>query len=422
MTHRIEAAWLQDADLQALLAALGSDGEEARIVGGAIRNHLLGQPITDVDIATTAVPQETIRRGQAAGFKAVATGIEHGTVTMVRNSRAFEVTTLRFDAEPDGRRARVVFGRDWTVDAQRRDFTINALYADASGTIYDPVGGLADIESGTLRFIGEAADRINEDHLRSLRFYRFFAWYGQGRPDADAIRATARLKGELNGLSAERVWAELKKLLAAPDPSRALLWMRQAGVLSTILPESDKWGIDAVHPLIEAERHFGWQADPLLRLMAIVPPDSQRLDALAKRLRFSKAEKNRLVEFAELGTLPANLSETAFQAKLYDGERQALQDRLQLDIAAMRAKLVQDPQALAMLPQLVHRLEQAQSFVPASFPLSGADLMAAGVPAGPQLGILMGQLRHSWIESGFALQKSALLEKLDRLIAAANKQ
>ena len=178
MTSLTDAAWLQDVAVQTLLRALGQGEEGARVVGGAIRNHYLGYPITDVDIATTTLPRETMRLGTEAGFKAVPTGVDHGTVTLVRDGRALEVTTLRRDTESDGRHAKVAFGRDWKVDAERRDFTINALYADADGKVYDYVGGLADLEAQSLRFIGDAELRIREDYLRSLRFFRFFAWYG----------------------------------------------------------------------------------------------------------------------------------------------------------------------------------------------------------------------------------------------------
>ena len=282
------AQWLKDADLQRLLSALNAGGEEARIAGGAVRNALLGEAVADVDIATTTPPEETIRRAEAAGFKTIPTGIDHGTITVIAGRRPFEVTTLRADVETDGRRAKVIFGRDWKADAERRDFTINALYAEADGTVVDLVGGLADLESRMLRFIGDAEARIREDYLRILRFFRFFAWYGSGRPDAEGLKACARLKDGLDQLSAERVWSELKKLLAAPDPSRALLWMRQTGVLSQVLPESEKWGIDAIHGLMAAERDLGWAADAMLRLEAIVPPDAKRMQVLAERLRLSQ--------------------------------------------------------------------------------------------------------------------------------------
>ncbi len=205
------APWLKDLSLQKLLAVLSSGGEGARVVGGAVRNTLLGQRVGDLDIATTCLPNETSRRAEEAGFKVVPTGIEHGTVTVIANEQPYEVTTLRADVETDGRHAEVAFGRDWRVDAERRDFTINALYVEADGTIIDLVGGLADIESRTLRFIGDPEQRIREDYLRILRFFRFFAWYGKGRPESEGLKACARLKDGLARLSAERVWSELKK-------------------------------------------------------------------------------------------------------------------------------------------------------------------------------------------------------------------
>ena len=251
-------AWFNDAALQRLLLLLNADGGEARVAGGAVRNALMGLAVADIDVATTLLPQDVVERAEAAGMKAVPTGIEHGTVTLVIDGTPFEVTTLRRDIETDGRHAKVSFGTDWQADAERRDLTINALYADASGAVVDLVGGLPDIESRTIRFIGDASQRIAEDHLRILRFFRFFAYYGSGRPDADGLRAAARAKDRLSTLSGERVWGETKKLLAAPDPSRALLWMRQAGVLTEILPESEKWGIDGIHPLVAAEAALGW--------------------------------------------------------------------------------------------------------------------------------------------------------------------
>ena len=310
---RITADWLVTPTLQTLLAALSGEDEEARIVGGAVRNACLGRAVSDIDIATTTVPDTTVARAEAAGFRTVPTGIAHGTVTVITPERPFEVTTLRRDIETDGRHAIVHFGRDWQADADRRDFTINALYARADGTIVDLVGGIEDLNSQTLRFIGDAATRIEEDYLRILRFFRFFAWYGEGRPDAAGIRACTRLKEGLEGLSPERVWQELKKLLGAPDPSRALLWMRQTGVLTKVLPETEKWGIDAIHPLVEAEHELNWAPDPMLRLAALVPPDPARLTEMARRLRFSNAERDRIVAFAHAEPVPAEESDVAFR-------------------------------------------------------------------------------------------------------------
>jgi len=407
MTSLTDAAWLQDVAVQTLLRALGQGEEGARVVGGAIRNHYLGYPITDVDIATTTLPRETMRLGTEAGFKAVPTGVDHGTVTLVRDGRALEVTTLRRDTESDGRHAKVAFGRDWKVDAERRDFTINALYADADGKVYDYVGGLADLEAQSLRFIGDAELRIREDYLRSLRFFRFFAWYGRGRPDAEALRATARLRDGLKTLSAERVWGEMKKLLSAPDPSRALLWMRRAGVLTAVLPETEKWGIDTIHPLVQAERDNVWDADPLLRLMAMIPPDGARVTEMARRLRLSNAERKRLQAFAMTAPVAADMPDSTWRATLQDGDRRALADRLRLDIAVASREPSGDVAAARL--RLLHALE---TFEPAEFPIDGDDVQAAGVPAGKAVGQALARLRQRWLDSGLTADRETLLRDL----------
>jgi tRNA nucleotidyltransferase/poly(A) polymerase len=410
------AEWLGDKNLQKLLVTLSHDGEQARVAGGAVRNALLGQEVADVDVATTTLPDETMRRAQAAGFKPVPTGIEHGTVTVVAGGKPYEVTTLRADVETDGRHAKVSFGRDWRADAERRDFTINALYADADGTVIDLVGGLADIAARRLRFIGDAEARIREDYLRILRFFRFFAWYGDGRPDAEGLKACARLKDGLDRLSAERVWMELKKLLAAPDPSRALLWMRQTGVLSRVLPESEKWGIDAVHGLVKTGQDFGWPPDALLRLEAIVPPDAARMKALAERLRLSKDEANRLQRWALTEAVAAKTTEASLARALYRGDPQGIADRLRLALASARSRAAEDDKAMMEAGGLSRLLALAGKWERPVFPLKGADLAALGVPAGPQLGALLKGLENDWIDSGFALERAALLERAQNAV------
>ncbi|RWO29281.1 MAG: CCA tRNA nucleotidyltransferase [Mesorhizobium sp.] len=406
-----KADWLGERHLQRLLAALADGGEEARVAGGAVRNALIGQPVADVDIATTTVPDETIRRAKAAGFKAVPTGIEHGTITIVAGGKPFEVTTLRADIETDGRRAKVLFGRDWKADAERRDFTINALYAEADGTIVDLVGGIADIEARRLRFIGDPEARIREDYLRILRFFRFFAWYGDGRPDAEGLKACARLKEGLGQLSVERVWSELKKLLSAPDPSRALLWMRQAGVLTSVLPESEKWGIDAIHALTRAEKDLGWTLDPLLRLEAIVPPDAARMKTLAERLRSSVSDAGRLRQWALTAPVGPKTTEAELAKRLYRGDRQGLVDRLRLSLASARARAVEDNDALLEAGGFSRLLAFAGKWKKPDFPLKGADLTRLGASPGPKLGATLKNLENEWIESGFALDRGALLKR-----------
>ncbi|MRN43918.1 CCA tRNA nucleotidyltransferase [Brucella sp. 458] len=409
-----KADWLNAKPLQALFKALNRDGGEARVVGGAVRNTLLGTGVSDVDLATTHLPEETVRLASEAGFKPVPTGMEHGTITVVVQGHPFEVTTLRRDIETNGRHAKVAFGTDWKADAERRDFTINALYVTADGTVIDQVGGLADIETRTLRFIGDAEQRIREDYLRILRFFRFFAWYGSGRPEAEGLRASARLKDGIAQLSAERIWSEMKKLLGAPDPSRALLWMRQAGVLNLVLPESEKWGIDAIHGLVRTQSDLGWQADPLLRLESLVPPDAARMEELGKRMKMSNAERARLEAWARADAVKPGLSEQALKKAIYRGSKQALLDRIRLAYAAARQEAVGSDEAMIRAGGFARLLDAAEHYDAPVFPVTGGDLLARGIEKGPGLGETLRSLETLWIDSGFSLDRSALLDKLDR--------
>ncbi|ACU48531.1 CCA tRNA nucleotidyltransferase [Brucella microti] len=409
-----KADWLNAKPLQALFTALNRDGGEARVVGGAVRNTLLGTGVSDVDLATTHLPEETVRLASEAGFKPVPTGMEHGTITVVVQGYPFEVTTLRRDIETNGRHAKVAFGTDWKADAERRDFTINALYVTADGTVIDQVGGLADIETRTLRFIGDAEQRIREDYLRILRFFRFFAWYGSGRPEAEGLRASARLKDGIAQLSAERIWSEMKKLLGAPDPSRALLWMRQAGVLNLVLPESEKWGIDAIHGLVRTQSDLGWQADPLLRLESLVPPDAVRMEELGKRMKMSNAERARLEAWARADAVKPGLSEQALKKAIYRGSKQALLDRIRLAYAAARHEAVGSDEAMIRAGGVARLLDAAEHYDAPVFPITGGDLLARGIEKGPGLGETLRSLETLWIDSCFSLDREALLRKLDR--------
>jgi poly(A) polymerase len=407
-----KAPWLKDKLLQRLLAVLAADGEAARVVGGAVRNTLLGQEVSDIDIATTCLPEETLRRATDAGFKVAPTGIDHGTITVIADGRPFEVTTLRADVETDGRHAEVAYGRDWQVDANRRDFTINALYVEAVGTIVDLVGGLADIESRTLRFIGDPEQRIREDYLRILRFFRFFAWYGKGRPESEGLKACARLKDGLTRLSSERIWSELKKLLAAPDPSRALLWMRQAGVLTAVLPESEKWGIDTIHSLVKTERDLHWEIDPLLRLASMIPPQAVRIAEMASRLKLSNNERERLKAWAETAMPQLEISESGFAKQLYRSDQQGMLDRLRLALVSARAEAINHDAAMMRAGYLAKLLEYLGSYEKPKFPVSGGDLVAAGLEKGPEIGKIQRALEDEWIKSGFTLERDTLLAKI----------
>ena len=283
-----DAAWLREGALARLLDVLNRDGEEARVVGGAVRNALLGEPISEFDVATTAVPQEVIRRATAAGFRPVPTGIEHGTITVVIGSRPFEVTTLREDVETFGRHASVRFGRDWRADARRRDFTMNALSAGADGVVFDYVGGLADLNARRVRFIGDANKRIAEDYLRILRFFRFHAAYGHGLPDAAGLAACIAARAGLGQLSRERVRMELLKLLLARHATPALAAMAESGLLVPVLGGVPD--LAGFQNMAKVETAAGVQADPVQRLGALGARIAEDAERLWQRLRLSNVE------------------------------------------------------------------------------------------------------------------------------------
>ncbi|ACI56059.1 poly(A) polymerase [Rhizobium leguminosarum] len=421
MTGLADQAWFRDPALGRILELLNADGGadgggEARVVGGAVRNSLMDLPVSDIDIATTLRPEAVMEKAAAAGIKAVPTGLQHGTVTLVVDGKPFEVTTLRTDVETDGRHAKVAFSTDWKADAERRDLTMNALYADANGEVVDLVGGLADIERRNIRFIGDAAKRIAEDHLRILRFFRFFAYYGSGRPDAEGLKACSAARSKLKTLSAERVWSELRKLLSAADPGRALLWMRQVAVLTEILPESERWGIDAIPSLVATEKALGWAPDPLLRLAAIVPPDAARLEALAARLKLANAEAAFLKAWAMAAPVNDDMSSAAFERLLYRNGADGITTRLKLALGVARGKAEGDFDEMARSARLTKLLDQAANWEKPQFPLNGGDVMSMGIPSGPRVGELLAGLENQWVEENFVSDRAALLARLQERV------
>ncbi|PYB75547.1 CCA tRNA nucleotidyltransferase [Rhizobium wuzhouense] len=418
MTNLSDQAWFQAPGLTRLMTLLNGGGAETRVVGGAVRNSLLGLAVGDIDLATTLLPAEVIGRAAAKQIKAVPTGIEHGTVTLVVDGQGYEVTTLRRDVATDGRHAEVAFGAGWQEDAERRDLTINALYVGLDGEVVDLVGGLGDIETRTVRFIGDAEQRIAEDYLRVLRFFRFFAHYGRGRPDVAGLKASARARTQLHTLSAERVWSEMKKLLAAPDPGRALLWMRQSGVLTEVLPETEKWGIDAIPGLIAAEQALGWAPDALLRLSAITPKDPARLVGLAERLKLSNAEAIALDRFARAPKPQETVTDVAFDRDLYRYGKEGIVGVLKLELASVRGQAEGgDAKAMARSARLSSLLKRAEGFERPVLPVKGSDVLAAGIPAGPKIGQILGTLEEGWIASNFTLDRERLLARIADLAA-----
>jgi len=394
-----DAAWLTQGSLARLLSVLSGDGEEARVVGGAVRNTLMKLPPGDTDIATTATPQEVTRRVQAAGFKAVPTGIEHGTVTVVIAGAPFEVTTLRVDVETFGRKANVRFGRDWKADAERRDFTMNALSVDASGAVYDYVGGLADLEARRVRFIGDPAKRIAEDYLRILRFFRFHAAYGQGPLDPTGLHACIAGRAGVEQLSRERVRMELLKLLVAQGAAPALTAMSEAGLLVSLLG-----GVPLIADFArmgEIEAALGLPPDAVRRLGAlnvIVMEDAERL---WQRLRLANAEYDRLASMAERwrGLSPA-VGDAAARTLLYRLGLERFRDRVLLAWARSGAKA--DDKAWRDFATLPERWP-----VP-SFPLKAADFMQRGVAKGPALGEALRAAEEAWIAANFSMDTETI--------------
>ncbi len=369
-------AWREDTALLAILDALGGSAM-TRAVGGAVRDSLLGQPVSDVDLATRLVPADVVARLAAAGLKSAPTGIAHGTVTAIAGGRGFEVTTLRRDVATDGRRATIAFTDDWAEDAARRDFTINALYADPqSGEIFDPVGGLADLDARRVLFIGDAAARIDEDHLRILRWFRFLGRFGIAAPDEATFETVAGRAAKLRGLSRERVADELMRILALPDPASVVRLMHKAGVLAEILPEAVNGGVDRLEALVRAEGAADVTGDAGRRLAALVAGDALAADKAAARLKLSNRLRKRL---------HVALSDDAGR------DARALAYRIGIEGATDRLLLAGEPERLADLDGWdVPRL-----------PFSGGDLVALGVTAGPEVARLLRRLEDQWISEGF---------------------
>ena len=389
---RVDADWLRQGALAALLTLLDADGEEARVVGGAVRNTLLAEPVGDIDIATTATPDAVMARARAAGFKAVPTGLEHGTVTIVADGEPHEVTTLREDVETDGRRAKVVFGRDWRSDAERRDFTMNALSLARDGTVFDYVGGLADLHSRRVRFIGEPERRIAEDYLRILRFFRFHAAYGEGAPDAQALAACIAARGQLDALSRERVRMEMLKLLLASRAAPTLTVMAEAGLLQSVLGGVAL--LPSLRNMTEIETALALPADAIRRLGALALFTIEDADRLRQRLRLANAEHERLAAMADgWWRVSVETAEQDGRAMLYRLGRTHFIDRVCL--AWSRAGLgAADPRwhELARLPERWSAPE---------FPLKSADLVKRGVPKGPALGAALRAAEAVWIAADF---------------------
>jgi poly(A) polymerase len=382
----------------AVMAAL----VEARFVGGAVRNALLGAAVADIDIAVPMPPSEAAARLAAKGIKVVETGVEHGTITAIAGHQAFEVTSLRRDVETDGRRAKVIFTDDWAEDAARRDFTINALYASASGEIFDYATGVEDLIAGRVRFMGEARARIAEDYLRVLRLFRFHAWYGKGEIDAEGLRAAAEAKDELKTLSAERIAKELLRLLEAGTPAPVLRVMAATGILSALLPGALQ--LPRLEKLTQLDAENLFVGDAVLRLAALLPDGGAR--AAADVLKLSNAHRTRLEHVLGGERIAAQVSAREARRLLYRLGAACFRDKVMLQWAGA-------PQAAGawrMLRQMADNWQQPR------FVLTGRDVMQAGVPEGPQVGRVLTQVEDWWVDGDFAAGESALRDRLKAMV------
>ena len=413
MSEELRAPWLDAPETKKVFAALeAARPGGSRFVGGCVRNALLNQPTDDIDIATQLIPEQTIAAAKAAGLAHAPTGIEHGTITIIADHKPYEVTTLRRDVTTDGRRATVAFTGDWAEDAARRDFRLNALYADPDGALHDPTGdGLADLRAGRVIFIGDAETRIREDYLRILRFFRFNAWYGKGAPDAGGLAACAALKDGIATLSAERVWKELKKLLDAEDPRTAMSAMAGAGVLAAALPEARN--LPRLEQLVSIESDFFLPHDSVVRLAALLPDDPEIARAAARRLKLSNEERGQLVSAVTIGAsrddrIVPHLSMRDMRRVLYRLGRAAFEDRVRLGWAGdENSKRATQWRAL---------LAHAESWTRPKFPLTGEQVMHAGAPPGPKVGEVMREVEDWWIDADFTDDQFSIMERLKAVV------
>ena len=396
--------WMTAPETRAVLDALGGQG---RFVGGAVRNALLGKPVADIDIATPLLPDDVTARLKKAGLGAVPTGIEHGTVTAVSNGKTFEVTTLRRDVATDGRRAVVAFTTDWAQDAQRRDFTMNALYADADGEILDTVDGVADLQAGRVRFVGDAAMRIREDYLRILRLFRFHAWYGKGAIDPEALRAAAAEKGGLTLLAGERVAKEMLRLLEADDPGPVLRQMAASGILADVL--IGNLNIARLERLAQIDADAFFTPDAILRLAALLPSSTEEARAVAKEWRLSNADADRLADIAGAKEkIVSYLSVKEVRKLLYRLGTARFKDRIFI-------KWAQDPKESNAINWRM-LLAVADAWERPRFPVTGREVMIAGVPEGPAIGEILEEVEEWWVDADFIEDEFSLAERLKAVV------
>lgn len=405
-------SWARAVETQAVFDAL-QDGDDAienlRFVGGCVRNALLGEPVGDIDMATTLVPDEVMRRLEAAGLKAIPTGIDHGTITAISGGVPHEITTLRKDVETHGRHATIAYSLDWSEDAARRDFTMNALYAGRDGTVYDPLAGIEDLRARRVRFIGDAGTRIAEDYLRILRFFRMHAWYGEGELDASGLKACVEGMNGLASLSIERIRDELLKLICAPDPLPVMRQMAATGILASVLPE--RLDMTRLGRLAQVDAVSLFEPDAVLRLGALMDGDASEAEAVGKRLRLSNADTARLRAMkTQTHRIMSYMSVREMRQCLYRTGEQAFYDRARIYWA-------EDPKENNAVNWRA-LIAMASTWERPVLPLSGENVLAAGVPAGPEVGRILGEVEDWWVDVDFIDDEFSLVERLKAIVQA----
>ena len=396
-------------DIFVLFDIMTAGGASIRFVGGCVRDAVLGRAVTDIDLATDAEPARVIELLGERNIRALPTGVEHGTITAILDQRQFQITTLRQDIETDGRRAEVRYTKDWSVDAARRDFTMNSMSADPDGTIYDYVDGLTDLRAGRVRFIGEAEERIAEDYLRILRFFRFHATYGLTAPDAQALQACRDASNQIEKLSGERVWQELSRILVIAEPVQVFALMEEAGILRPLFPVGSS--TSRLQALAALEAMVGVAPEPIRRMTALFQPDREEASQIATRLRLSRPETSRLDNLsASRDKSIVGMPDLELRRSLYTLGVDLFQDLFLLDWADQFA--LDPPVVTGNKLEWRATWDAAQCWQPRVFPLSGKDVIAAGVGEGPAVGKILGNIEDWWIEQAFRPDRDECLEQL----------
>ncbi len=415
MATAVDAPWMRAPAARAVVDALAAEGAEVRFVGGCVRDALLGRESDDIDIGTPDPPERVLALLERAGIetRTLPRGIAHGTVTALAGGMRYEITTLRRDVATDGRHAEVVFSDDWQEDAARRDFTINAMSAAPDGTLYDDFNGREDLEAGRVRFVGDPARRIAEDHLRILRFFRFFAWYGQGEPDVEALDACRPMVPAIGMLSGERVQGEMMKLLAAPNPMPAVRAMSNTGALYDLL--QGVWETERLANLIAIEKLTPTEAAEPVRRLACLINGPYHARAVAARWRLNAGDRARLIALSDLpAAFNRDLDLSEQRRLLYRLGSERFRD-LRLLGWALQDKIESETTYPAML-------KDAHEWNAPDFPVTGVDVLALGVEEGPKVGGLLREVEDWWIERDFKPDRAALLERLDALIADSREE